>query len=183
MKKIADMFALVFIGLVALMSLVAIMGIWEMLGGDVIIKAFATMGLLAGVALIVLIAEKFVDGNAHVSPEHITESGYAPSIVSPVTSNPRFTSIRSVTVAMLIVSVVLLALLGVMAIWEVLRGDALEKSLASIAVLAFGSFIITMVCLNREHSPLLRNRAVSGGSVVVVIIVMYFMFALLSMIM
>ena len=56
MKALQDTVGFVFIGIVALFSALAVLGIWEVLAEDVIEKSLMTIGLLALVAIIVMIA-------------------------------------------------------------------------------------------------------------------------------
>jgi hypothetical protein len=138
MKKLQDWAALVFIACVALLAVISVLGIWKLLNDDVIGKSMETIGLLGAVAIIIIVAGKFVGrGQAE---------GQASEVVNPV-----FTGIRTGTVSLLIVSVSLLALFGVLSIWEVLSKDVLHKSLASLAVVAFDAVVIMVACMTREN--------------------------------
>jgi len=139
MKKIQDFAAGAFLVAVVLLSLVSILGVWEIFGRDVITKSFETIGLLAGVAVIVMVAGRFMEGK--------NESGVL--LAEP---NPIFKNIRQATIAVLIVAVSLLALLGVLAIWEVITDKTfLYKVMSSLGILSFGALVTVMTCLEREN--------------------------------
>jgi len=87
MKKIQDIAGFVFVSSVAVLSVVSVLGIWEVFERDVITKSFETLGLLAVVAVIIIAAGKFID---HKPEEGLVE-------VAPV-PNPLFRSIRRITV-------------------------------------------------------------------------------------
>jgi hypothetical protein len=64
----------------------------------------------------------------------------------------------------------------VLSIWEVITDKAvLGKSLSSLAILAFSSLIIVMVCLEREQSSLWarRSRELSGGTIFAFLILIW----------
>ena len=50
--------------------------------------------------------------------------------------------IENIAVAIFIMSVVILTLLAVLAIWDVLEKDVLWKSLSTIGILAFASLVV-----------------------------------------
>ncbi|MFO0718534.1 MAG: hypothetical protein U0522_00685 [Candidatus Paceibacterota bacterium] len=167
MKKLQDVAGLIFICAVALLSIISVLGIWDFFASDVIVKSFETLGLLAAVAVVIMVAGKFM------------QSKNAVEITMPVVANPAFQVIRSVTVVILIISAAILALLGVLAIWDVIADkDVLYKSLGSVAVLAFGSFIIVMTCLQGEGNTVFKKqgRNFSIGGIVLVIVLAYFFF-------
>ena len=166
MKKIQDVAGFFFIIAVAVLSVISILGIWDFFDKDVISKSFQTIGLLAFVAIVVMIAGRFID------------RGPAVGIATPV-PNPVFKSIRHLTLGILIVSASLLALLGVLAIWEVIADkDVLFKSIGSVAVLAFSSFLMVITCLEREGSALLhRNKSISVGGTIVLLLLAYLIFS------
>jgi len=113
------------------------MGVWDIFEGDVIWKSFKTLGLLAIVALITVAAGQYMENRS----ETITLD-----IPSPIWS-----MIRKATLTILIVSVSLLALLGVLSIWEIIDDrDVLYKSLSSLSIIAFGALIIVLTCRNME---------------------------------
>lgn len=169
MKKIADIAAYLFILSVTILSAVSILGVWDFFAGDVITKSFESIGLLAVVAVIVLVADHFMD-------QHQT-GGVMPNGTTIVGEQSRtvFKGLRIATLSLLILSVALLALFGIMAIWEVLSGQVLHKSLASIGIVAFSSFVIVITCLEREDNQILRNKQISGVTVAVMIVLTLFL--------
>jgi len=152
MKKIQNSAALFFIAGVFVIGIISILGIWDVFGTDVINKSFQTIGLLAVVSIVAMVAGKFVDSSASADAEPV---------------NPIFNTVRHMSITLLIISVVVLALLGVMAIWEVLSSDVIQKAIASIAVGAFTSFVTVITCLDRENHKLLQKKdgtTRSGGT-------------------
>jgi len=136
MKKIQGYAAGFFIFAVSVLGVISILGVWNIFSGDVITKSFETLGLLGLVAVIVMIAAQFIDAK---------HDGviYVP--------NPGWKSMRKGTLGLLIVSVSVLALLGVLDIWDVITNqDVLNKSLSSIFIIAFVSFIIVITCRQME---------------------------------
>jgi hypothetical protein len=167
MKQIQNTAAFFFIMAVMVLSVVSIFGIWDFVNKDVIIKSFQTLGLLATVAVIVIGAGHFMENR---SPSD-------PALALP--PNPVFKSIRKSTVAVLITSVSLLALLGILAIWDVITNrEVLHRALGSIGVIVFSSFIIVMTCLDREGNLALNgnNRKFSTGGLILIIILVYIFF-------
>lgn len=131
-----------FIVAVEILAVVSVLGIWEVFGRDVIEKSVATLGLLAFVSVVVLIAGRFIHARSVHDPA-----------TPPEVPNPIFTMIRRITLGFLIACASLLALLGVLAIWEVIPDkDVLFKSLGTLATLAFAAFVIVMACLEREKA-------------------------------
>jgi hypothetical protein len=142
MKTIQNAAALVFVAAVGVLSAVSILGVWKIFDQDVISKSFQTLWLLALVAVIVMVAGKFLAGRSQQS-----DAG----MVMPELPSPIFKSIRQITLVVLIVAVSLLALLGVLSIWDVITDkDVLYKSLGSLGILAFGAFVMVLTCLERE---------------------------------
>ncbi|MEI6345701.1 MAG: hypothetical protein WCO79_00470 [bacterium] len=172
MKTIQNVASGIFIGAVSILSLISILGVWDIFNKDVISKSFATLGILAAVAVVVMVAGKFVGGGEAVDPS-------VPNV--PALPNPAFRIIRIATLGALIVSAVLLAFLGVCSIWEIITDKAiLYKSLSSLAIIAFSSFVIVLSCLEREDSPLLkRGGRLSPGLILVLIIIFVWMLAAL----
>lgn len=162
MNKIHSLSSGFFVLSVAILSLISILGVWDFFSGDVIMKSFQTLGLLAFISVVVIVSGRFIEGR--------TEG--VPTIFVP---NPIFKSIRQATLGVLIVSSALLALLGVLSIWEVITDkEVLFKSLSSLGIIAFASLIIVVTCLEREDSPLLKqNSKVSFGGVVIGAILLY----------
>src|SRR3989344_1809657 len=165
MKKIENFAAFVFIIAVGVLSIIAMLGVWDLFSKDVITKSFETLGLLALVAIIVMVAGKFIEGRSQQS-----------STVIPADTNPAFKVIRQITLTILIVSVSFLAILGVLAIWEIIKDkDVLYKSLSSVGILAFGSLVITMTSLEREGNNFMKRegKSFSWSTVVLIIVLLY----------
>ncbi len=178
MKKIADIAAYLFILAVVILGVVSILGVWDFFSNDVIYKSFQSIGLLALVAVIILVADHFIDHRAApASATGLPEGSQAPVIASE--SSAIFKGVRMFTLYILIASIVLLALAGIMAIWEVLSGEVLHKSLASIAIAAFSSLVIVVTCLERENNLILYKKKISGGMIFLVLILAWF-FAVIS---
>jgi hypothetical protein len=77
-----------------------------------------------------------------------------------------------VTLGALIASASLLALLGVLSIWEVMSSEVLTKSLSSIGVIAFSSFVIVMICLEKEKYEF-THKKMSGWTIFFLIMLAY----------
>lgn len=138
MKKFIDFVAYFFIAVVAVLSAVAMMGIWEMVDDDVIEKSFVTIALLTVVTVIVLVTEQFFD-----QPDDSEKVAQRGSVAV-------FRGIRKLALVVLLAAVSILALIGVLSIWEVLSEDIGERSIATIALLAFSALLIVLTCLHRE---------------------------------
>ncbi|MBP6860497.1 MAG: hypothetical protein KBC38_02975 [Candidatus Pacebacteria bacterium] len=170
MKAIQNIAAYLFIAAVAVLSIVSILGVWEVVEDDMIEKSFLTIGLLGVVAIVVIAAGRFID----TTPMDDMNS---------LAWVAAFKSIRHVTLGSLIVSAVLLAFLGVLAIWEVIADmEVLMRSMGTLAVIGFASLIIVMVCLERENRSAKPGEAVrmSAGTIVLGIIGAFILFAFLS---
>ena len=163
MKKIQNGAAYVFILSVVILATISICGVWKIFSDDVITKSIQTFGLLSVVAVIVIIAGRFIDSREQLAVSNI---GVVESLPF---SNPVFTSIRKITLALLITSASLLALFGVLAIWDILSGEVLNKSLSSIAIIAFASVVIVITCLEREKHKLMQQK-MSGGVILLLIL-------------
>jgi hypothetical protein len=159
MKTIQNVAAIIFIWCVAVLALVCVLGVWNVFETDVIIKSFETLGLLAVVAVIVIAASRYIgDPSVPALPE------------APM---PGFRSTRNLTLGVLIVSAVGLAFLGVMSIWGILADkEVLHRSLSTLAIIAFSSLIIVLVCLEREKNELWQKRGkeLSTGGIVIAFI-------------
>ena len=169
MKKIEDYAAFAFVYVVGILSVISILGVWDFLNKDVITKSFQTLGLLAFVAVVVMVATKFIEGRS--------QSPQAESSI-PVIPNPAFKIIRQITLTLLIISVSILAILGVLAIWEVIKDkDVLFKSMSSVGILAFGAFIITMTSIQREGGSFVNRNGknISLGTIILIIIGLCFL--------
>jgi hypothetical protein len=179
MKKIQDSAAYAFIICVAVLSVVSILGVWKIFSDDVITKSFQTIGLLGAVAVIVMVAGRFIDERK--SGEISADPSMVSQIAPQLNIGTLFTAIRHSTLAVLITSVVFLAFFGVLAIWEVLSKEVTNKSLSSIGILAFASFVIVLTCMDRENHPLLhqKGKSLSGGMIVLIIVIAFWLFRLI----
>ena len=132
---------------------------WEVFEKKVIDQSFQTLGILALVTVITLIAGKFIESRSQE-----TEKALPP---------PAFRVIRRTTLIALIVAISLLAFVGVFAIWEILEDEKIvTKSLVSLTILAFSAFIIVITCLEREGrlgSPR-GSKTISVGSIIFLIL-------------
>ena len=163
MKKIQNGAAFVFIISAVILAVISIFGVWKIFEDDVIIKSIQTFGLLSIVAVIVIIAGRFIDSRESLT---VSSNGVVESVPF---SNPVFTTIRKITLAVLITSVSLLAFFGVLAIWDVLAGETLSKSLSSIAIIAFTSIVVVITCLEREKHKLMQQK-MSGGLIILLVV-------------
>lgn len=165
MKKLQGYAAGSFIFAVIVLGAISIAGIWKVFDNDVIIKSFETLGLLAVVSLVVIAAGQFM--------------GSKPVDATIYVPNPGWTSLRKGTLGLLIAAVAILALLGVLTIWDVITDkDVLYKSLGTLAVLAFNSFIIVLTCKTMEGDlNAVRadgQKTASGAHLIAVAIVILF---------
>lgn len=159
MKKIQDISALFFIVSVVVLSVVASLGIWDFLSRDVLSKTFETIGILAIATLIISVASSMADnkvGMANTSQINIP--------------NPLFSAIRHSTIAVLIVLVVFLTLFGVMAIWDMIGGQVVDKSLSTMGLLTFSAVVINITCMQREGMTDLKQKKISTGMTIFAII-------------
>jgi hypothetical protein len=165
MKAIHNAASAFFIAAVGVLSAISILGVWEIFGSDVIGKSFQTLGLLAIIAIVIIVAGRFFESKDVL--------GAVPEVPNPV-----FKVIRRITLGVLIVSASLLALLGVLAIWDVITDkEVLFKSLGSLAIIAFAAFIIVMTCLEREGGSFVTNHTkLSGWTVLGVVILAWILF-------
>lgn len=172
MKKISNFIAYFFILAVSVFTLISIGGVWELFGGDVIDKSLQSMALLAAISIVAIIADHMLDKK----PEVLA----VPTESQPVEQVSTFTSIRSVSVLVLIVSAVLLAFMGLLAIWEVFEKNILHKSLTSIGIIVFSCVVIALTCLERENNPILKRKlGIGWGGIIFFLIIFYFGFQIL----
>jgi hypothetical protein len=169
MKKAQGYAAGFFIFAVAVLGIISILGVWQVFNSDVIGKSFESIGLLAFVAIIVIAACRYLDAKT----EGVI---YVP--------NPGWKGLRKGTAGILIASVSVLALMGILAIWDVITDkQVLYKSLSSVAILAFVAFVIVLTCLAMEHDPSLsqdgQKKGPSAGQVVGYVILGIFLLWLL----
>jgi len=175
MKKLQNISAFVFIACVVILTVVSILGVWKILEEDVITKSIQTVSLLALVTIVIIITGKFFDShNQSVASGDMVGA----TAVSALEINPAFTSIRYITLTTLIISLVILALLGVLSIWDVLSGQTLSKSLSSMTIIAFSSIIIIMTCLQREQHKLMQKK-ISGWAIFGMVIIGWILLATL----
>ncbi|HEV7449249.1 MAG TPA: hypothetical protein VGP13_01790 [Candidatus Paceibacterota bacterium] len=163
MKAIQDAAAFFFVAAVMILSVISVLGVWDFFAHDVISKSFQTLGLLAVVSVVVIVAGRYIDAR---------HSGQGAPAYVP---NPAFSMLRKLTLAILIMLAAVLALLGVMAIWDFIADKAvLWKSIGSLAVLAFGAFIIVLTCSEREKLPTVNadGTTSSAGSTGMVSIIL-----------
>ena len=140
MRGLQNAAGLLFIACLLVLTVVAILGVWSVFSHDVIMKSFETLGVIALAAAVTIIAGRFLDSSPVVSSDSMI---------------PTFKAIRYLTLTTLIASAALLALVGILAIWDVIQsGDVLQKSLSSIAIVTFSSYLAVAVCLERESHPL-----------------------------
>ncbi len=163
-KKIQDLAALFFIIVVIILTGLSILGIWDFVSPDVVSKSVMTMGLLALAAVVVIMAARAVDAKSAATLEQIPEE-----------PNPLFPALRHVTVAFLIAAVSLLALVGIMAIWEIIEGEAVQKSISSIALAAFSAFVVVVTCKSREGGNGIDLNQKISGKVWLLIILSFFL--------
>ena len=141
-SSILDGAASFFITCVAVLTLISLMGVWDVFSTDVVGKSFETLGLLAFAALIITAA-----GNHVGAPEEAA------------VPNPVFRTVRNITLVVLIISTVILTILGVFVIWEIIKNsDVLSKSLSSLAIIAFASLVIVLVCQSRDQAPRSKKK-------------------------
>ena len=166
MKKIQNIAAYIFIGSLIILTAVSMLGIWNFFNTDVIAKSSETLGLLAVVAIIVMVAGRFVDTKSE-----------DPSAV-PEVPDPAFKSIRRIILVVLIVGASILAIVGVLTIWDVFADRAiLAKSFGSLVIMAFSSFIIVLTCLDRENSTVLHKKNPnSPGPMIFILVVLGLIF-------
>lgn len=163
MKKIADIAAHLFIVFVVVLTGISLLGVWNILAGDVITKSIATVALMAFVSVVVVGASRFIDRGEDEEKHTVAEGD--PNIgIARESSIQAFAAIRHTAIGFVFVAVGLFALIGVLAIWDVLTGAVVDKLLATGGIVAVASFIIIMVCFEREGK--FHNTKMSVGRVV-----------------
>ncbi len=168
MKKIQKIASFGFIIAVSILGVISMLGVWKIFSNDVIVKSFETLGLLAIISIIIIFAGKFIDNKNQQGGE----------IIDIDTSKPVFQTIRHLTLTVLIISISILTLFGILAIWDVISDkDLLYKVIGSVSILAFCSLIIVMTCLNQEGKEVFKNGKVSG---VTVFVVLFFVWMFIS---
>ena len=118
--------------------------------------------------MIVIIAGRFIEGKNQTV-----------GTVSTDTAKPIFKSIRQSTLFALIVSVSILALLGVLTIWDVIQDKTvMYKIIGSVVVLAFGSLLIVMTSLNQEGNESIKNKNVPVGGIILALLIAWILFGI-----
>ena len=163
-KIIQDTATFIFTFAVTVLTIVSALGVWNFFSHDVIAKSFETVGLLVLVAGVIMTAIHFLgSGNAAIAEQ---------------IPNSAFKSIREITLVVLVTSASILAFIGVLSIWNIITDhEMLYKSIGSLAILAFGSYLIVVMCMERENNPLLKQQGVSVGGAVLAIVLLYVIFA------
>lgn len=159
----------VFVASVAVLTAVSILGIWKVFDRDVIEKSLETLGLLALVSFVVIVAARYV--------------GSATASAVPPPPNPAFRATRNITLVTLIGSAVLLAFLGVLAIWDIIADEqVVYKAISSLALIGFSSFVIVLICLERERGAFWQkhSKSISGWSILGVLIGVWVFIALIG---
>ena len=59
--KIQDIATMIFIASVAILTLISLLGIWDILDSSVIYKSFSTIGIIGFAALVASISSKFLE--------------------------------------------------------------------------------------------------------------------------
>ena len=155
MKALQDGAAFLFIGAIAVLSFVSLLGVWDFFGTDVIQKSYETIGLLAVAAIITIVAAHFIESRQQ-----------AEGVI--VIQNPLFAPIRRATLMFLIAAASVLAIVGVLAIWDIIRDATIsQKVFSSITILAFSAFAIVLACFEREGK--IRKEYGLGRSIAAVI--------------
>lgn len=173
MRSIHNAASAFFVCAVAILAGISILGVWDLFSGDVIVKSFQTLGILALFSLVVIVAGRYLEAKP------VDVAGQVPM---PYLPSPIFRTMRQSALGVLIVSAVLLALVGIMSVWDVISDKSvLYKSLSSLGILAFACFIIVVTCLEREDNPMLKNQMkLSGGAIVGLIVLGYIFLSLLT---
>ena len=89
-----------------------------------------------------------------------------------------FTATRKISIVVLGISAAALAFLGILSIWEVLNKDDVFKALTSMGIIAFASFLVIVISLEREGKLWLlmaHEGSMSKGRLTVLIIVGLFL--------
>lgn len=167
MKKIQDAAAVIFILSLFVLTVISVLGVWQFFDRDVILKSFQTLGILALVSVVIIGSSRFLDSAQSTAP-------YQP--------DPGFKLLRHVSLGILIAAASVLALVGILAIWEVIaQTEVLFKSLTSLGIVAFSTFVVVAVCMERERHPLLV-RSGGGFSVGAVLLMLLGAWVVLAMV-
>jgi len=163
-NKIKNWSAGAFIGCIVILTFISVLGIWHIFQADVIRKSFETIGFIGFIALVVVFAGSYL--------------GDKPEDGAVAVPQPQFRSIRNITLITFIASATILALVGILSIWDVIdNATVLAKTIATLSVLAFSSLIIVLISLQREQSDLWRRRGKSiTGTVVLGLFIFLWIF-------
>lgn len=161
--KIKELASLLFMLCVLILSLISILGIWDLVPDDLVEKSMATIALITFTSLIVAFAATLSRHGEKTGVENV-----------PAPINPTFPIIRKMSTTLLITAVILLTLIGVLSIWELFPEEILFQSLSTIAVLAFAFFIIMISCLMNEKKTLNHDGKWSIGKIIIYILVALF---------
>lgn len=165
-RKLVDIVAIVFMVCTGLLTVLSLLSIWKFVSSDVLMKSMATVGIVAFASVITMVASRSMGGaDTSEAPQSAELTAF-------------FSILRSITSAVLIVSVVMLTLIGVLAIWDVISDKTfLSRVISSMLVLAFSSFITIFACADREGKTIfgktkeLESKSMSGGSMLVLLLI------------
>ncbi|MEK7480759.1 MAG: hypothetical protein AAB604_01490 [Patescibacteria group bacterium] len=95
-----------------------------------------------------------------------------------------FATIRKIAIAFLIISIGAFAFFGILSIWEVIEKQDVFKSLTSMGIISFASFLIILIAMEREgklwHLTAKNGTQFSVGRVIaalgIVMFVLYLLF-------
>ena len=172
MNKLFSIASLMFMGSAALLSLVSILGIWGILDDSAVEKAFETIAFLGVVAIVMLVPGRFIDHNKISA--HSDEKFDA-------RMKTHFADIRHASLIMLMTAGGWLGLIGVFSIWDMLERDVLFRSISSIAVLGFLTFITVIMCHERENTSHRSKEMVTGISMGIMLLLGALFLTLLSL--
>lgn len=165
-RKLVDIVAVVFIVCTGLLTVLSLLSIWKFVSSDVLMKSMATVGIIAFASVITLLASR------SMGKTDVPEAPQSSELVA------FFSILRSITSIVLIISVVILTLVGVLAIWDVISDKTfLSRVISSMLVLAFSSFITIFACADREgktvfgHMKDANSKPMSGGAIGLFLIV------------
>jgi hypothetical protein len=139
-SKIANISTYIFLILTLILTGICVISIWGE-SSEVIGKTFASMGLVAFAFFVVLA----IDGSGH-----FRKSIPASVAGEYVLAIEWFVSLRKISFFVVIISVTVSVFLGLLSIWDLLNGDVLFKTLATILSAGFYALITIMVCKQRE---------------------------------
>lgn len=141
-SRIANISTYIFLILTFFLTGVSIIGIWGNIG-DVLEKTFASMALVSFAFFIVLA----IDGSGHFKKSVAVDAVREYMMVVEW-----FISLRKISFFIVIISVTVSVFLGLLSIWDILKGDVLYKTLATIFAVGFYALITILVCKQRENA-------------------------------